>query len=1819
MSSPLIALTGYQIAEIVYQSQRTLVYRGQRLYDQMPVIIKLLWSEYPSFSELVQFRNQYTITKNFDIDGIVKPYNLENYRNSYALIMEDFGGISLKDWGLGKKNLPITNFLSEFLFIAIQIAQILDELHRHRVIHKDLKPTNILINPETKHVKLTDFSIASLLLRETQEILTPKVLEGTLAYLSPEQTGRMNRGIDYRSDFYGLGVTFFELLTGQLPFQSHDPMELVHCHIAKQPPRVYSINPSIPPILSDIIGKLMAKNAEDRYQNALGLKHDLEKCQHRWKAGRMDSFELGQRDICDRFIIPEKLYGREAEVRTLLNAFERVSQGTTEIMLIAGFSGIGKTAVVNEVHKPIVRQRGYFIQGKFDQFQRNIPFYAFLQAFRDLMKQLLSESDRQLEHWKSKILSTLGENGQVIIEVIPELERIIGPQPQIAQSSGSAAQNRFNRLFQKFIHVFTTNEHPLIIFLDDLQWADSASLKLMQLLMSDASTSYLFLIGAYRDNEVSKAHPLMLTLADIAKAGTTINTITLAPLNQFDINQLVADTLSCSPKLAQPLTELVYQKTKGNPFFTNQFLKSLYEDALITFNFQQGYWQCDIAKVRVLALTDDVVEFMALQLQKLPQSTQFVLKLAACIGNSFDLATLAIVQEKSQEETSAVLWKALQEGFILPKSQAYKFFQGETATGSLRSNFHEQLAINNEPIHYKFLHDRVQQAAYFLIPEDQKQSTHQKIGQLLLNNTDGQAREEKIFDIVNQLNIGAELFTQQSERDELAQLNLVAGRKAKASTAYEAALKYLSAGIEVLAADCWQTQYNVTLTLHEEATEVTYLSGNFEQVEPLAGRVLQNVRSLLDQVKVYEVKIQTYLAQNQLEQAFHTAVGVLSLLGCQLPKQPTRAKTLLGLVRTKVGLFGKSPTDLMNLPTMTEPQKLATMRILASASSAAYTGLPELLPLIVFSKVNLSLKYGNTALSAVAYVLYALILCGVLFDIESGYQFGQLSLQVLEQFHAQELKSKTVFILNCFVNHWHDHVKDTIRPLLEAYQSGLETGDIEYASWSAYVYSYHLYCIGKELTELEKEMGFYAEATNQLKQEKARIYINTFRQATLNLLGQSENPCCLQGDSYNENKILPWQYQANDKTGISLCYLNQLILSYLFCEYFEAIKNAELAKKYLDGITASYAFALFYFYDSLAQLAIYNNAGKIDKKSILLRVKSNQKKMKEWAYHAPMNHLHKFYLVEAERYRVLNKTVKALEHYDRAISLAKENEYLQEEAIAHELAAKFYLEWGKEKIAIIYMTDAYYAYSRWGAKAKVDDLEKRYPQLLAPVLQQEKNSLNSPNKIYTQSITSLSFHNTLKTTFSNSTSISEVLDLKTVIKATLAISGEIHLSKLLFALMQVVLENAGASKGALVLCDEDNLRVAISCVSESECNLEYLPISENQEIALSIINHVKHTLEILVINDATVETTFAADPYIIREQPLSLLCSPILNQGKLIGILYLENNLVTRAFTSDHIFIFNLLCSQAAISLENARLYQQAQDYAHQSEQSLNDLKQMQLQLVQSEKMSALGNLVAGVAHEINNPIGFIAGNLQPAVDYVQDLFGLIDLYQQKFPHPGVHIEKEIKAIDLEYLREDLPKLIASMQEGVDRIYDISTSLRTFSRADSKRKVEFNIHEGIDSTLLILKHRLKANENRPEIQVIKNYGNLPQVECFVGQLNQVFMNILANAIDALEESNTERSFADIQANPNRITIRTTLTEDNHHVLIQIQDNGIGMSDQVKQKIFDHLFTTKAVGKGTGLGLSITHQIIVEKHGGSLEVNSSLGQGTSFVVAIPVKA
>ncbi|MEG4485236.1 AAA family ATPase [Microcoleus sp. D2_18a_B4] len=1488
----MLSLPGVAVETLLYESVNSLIYRAIREAARQPIILKLLKENYPTPQELVRYRTEYRITQELKEAGVVRVYDLQKYQNSLVMFVEDFGGESLTIWMQQRKFT-----LEEFLQIAIATTEILGQIHSANIIHKDINPSNIVYNPETKQLKIIDFGISTQLTRETPTLKNPGVLEGTLAYISPEQTGRMNRTLDYRTDFYSLGITFYELLTGTLPFETEDPLELVHCHIARQPVPPHEIDPEIPLIVSQIVSKLMAKNAENRYQTALGLKHDLEMCLLQLQqTDSIEEFDLGRRDITDRFLIPEKLYGRESEVYKLLASFERVSTGSAEMMLVAGFSGIGKTAVVNEVHKPIARQRGYFIKGKYDQFQRNIPFSAFVQAFRELMGQLLSESDAQLHRWKTMILTAVGESGQVLIEVIPELEHIIGAQSPALELSGSAAQNRFNLLMQKFVQVFTQAEHPLVMFLDDLQWADSASLKLLQLLMED--TGHLLVLGAYRDNEVSPAHPFMLTVDEIVKSGAVVNTITLQPLSLAYLNQLVADTLICNLSFAGPLTELVYQKTKGNPFFSTQFLKSLYEDGQIIFDWDVGHWQCDIAQAR-LTHASDVVEFMAAQLQKLPAQTQDVLKLAACIGAQFDLDTLAIVSEELPEQTASALWKALQEGLILPITEGYKCFIPTDAQSNTES-------ITNPT--YKFLHDRVQQAAYSLIPDNQKPATHLKIGQLLLQNYSEIEREEKLFDIVGHLNQGIEFINQLSEREALAQLNLEAGRKARNSTAYAAANIYLQTGIELLRANCWESQYKLTLNLYIAATEAAYLNGDFDGMEQMAAKVLQEAQTIVDKVKIYEIQIVAHTAQSQMLEAIAVGRDALRLLGIDLPSEPDKATIGKALQALASQLQGRQIEQLLDLPLMTNPQNRAAMQLLRMLGAPVFQAMPGLLPLVTSTMVSLSLSFGNAPASTVGYAMHGMVLCAFLGKGETGYAFGKLALSLLDRFNVPELKSMILFVFSCFIQHHQEALWATVPTLKDGYTAGMETGDFLYAGYNITIYFYANFFGGVELDNWGAELADYSTALDRVKQYSAQDDLDMMRQTVQNLTECVSQPDCLIGTAYDETVIIPKRYQNNEFTALAFIYINKLLLAYSFGNYSAATYHISQVNSYLMAVSGSVYFPIFPFYAALTHLALFPTQLEIEQVEILAQVQTHQTTLQQWAENAPMNYLHKWYLVEAEKHRVLGNKAEAIEMYDRAISGAKENKFLNEEALANELAAKFYWEWGKEKLAQTYMIEAYYCYVQWGATAKVTDLETRYPQLLAPIQPGIKTTTT------TASVTT-------KGSGSH-------LDITTVMKASQAISGEILLDKLLSKLMKILMESAGAQRGYLILSSQGKLLIEAEGTINSQqvTVLQSISVENCQELSSAIINYVARTQESVVLDDAVREGQFTNDPYIQKHQPKSILCVPLINQSQIISIVYLENNLTAGAFTPERLELLKVLSGQAAISIQNSKLYTEVRE-----------------------------------------------------------------------------------------------------------------------------------------------------------------------------------------------------------------------------------------------------------------------------------------------------
>ncbi|GAB1542102.1 AAA family ATPase [Scytonema sp. NUACC21] len=1784
----MLTLPGYVLTETVYEGTYSVIYRAIKQVDAISVIIKVLRAEYPTLEELTRLRHEYKTLKSLiNVEGAIQTLGLENYQNGLALVLEDINGISLKNF-TNQHQLS----LKDFLLIAIQLASALANIHNKQVIHKDIKPHNIIINPKNLIVKIIDFSIATHLTRENQSISSPNLLEGTLAYMSPEQTGRMNRSLDYRTDFYSLGVTFYQMLTGLLPFNTTDSLKIIHAHIAKIPTAPHEVNSEIPLVISNIIMKLLAKTAEERYQNALGLKADLEACLNQLeKTDKISNFTIGQLDLYSQFLIPQKLYGREQEVSILLKAFDRISSGKTEMVLVSGYSGIGKSSLVNEIHKPIIRQRGYFISGKFEQFKRNIPYASLIQAFQELMRQLLTETVEFLESWKSKLLTALGANGQVIIDVIPEVERIIGFQPAVPQLGATESQNRFHRVFKQFLNVFTKPEHPLVLFLDDLQWADSASLKLIELIMTAPDKQFLLFIGAYRDNEVSATHPLLHTLEQIQQFGVTINNIVLQPLNIGHVQQLVRDTLCSKESKSEPLAELVFYKTQGNPFFVTQLLKFLYQEKLLIFDFSKEIWKWNSERIQEIKITDNVVELMVRQIQKLSPKTINTLKLAACIGDTFTLGVLTIVNEKSHAETAKEMWEALQAGLVLPLNNSYKiplvFEQKEIESEGWQAESIPDFA--QFPISYKFLHDRVQQASYSLIPEFQKKQIHLKIGQLLLQNTRIEERKENIFAIVNQLNYSVDLLILKSEKYEVAELNLVASQKAKAAMAYESAFRYLKVGLSLVETSSWQEQYELTLALHQEVVEVAFLNGDFEQMEQFAKVLLQYARTLVDKVKVYEVRIKACEVQRKLLEAVRIGLQVLEILDVKLVESPTTLDIEQAIEKTKTNLALKTIEDLINLPLMTDGTKLAVFRLIASLIPATFQAAPALFPLMVCEQVSLSVNSGNCLFSPSGFADYGILLSGVLQDIESGYKFGQLALNLVERLNAREVKSQTLFKVSSFTIHWKYHVKSTLSLLQNAYSSGLENGDLAHAGYSASHKCQYSYWSGLELKSLEQEMATYSKAIAQINQETALKWLQIFQQAVLNLLGSVTNPCRLIGEAYNEEQLLSLHIEANERTVIHYVFLNKLILCYLFDEVTQAVENATKAEQYLDGVTGWLAVPLFYFYDSLAQLALYPSVPKAEQEYILSRVTKNQEKMQKWANYAPMNFQHKYQLVEAEKARVLGKFVEAMELYDQAIANSKKQGYIQEEALANELAAKFYFSFGKEKIAQVYLTDAHYGYVRWGAKAKVKDIEAKYAQVFSR--KQKMLALGTDNSPITAATTG---------------DVSKNLDLATVMKATQALSGEIVLSQLLTKLMQIAIENAGAQTGFLILEKDGALVIEAQADLEKDnaIVLQSTPVETSPHLPLSLINYVARTQENLLFSNTTREELFATDPYIITHQPKSVLCTPLLHQGKLSGILYLENNLTPEAFTPERLEVLKLLSSQAAISIENARLYSDLEaanvTLEAKVQERTQELQEKNLHLQKAEAAAQSANrakseFLANMSHELRTPLNGILGYAQ-------------------------------------ILKRD-KDLTSSQKDGLNIIYqcgdhllNLINEILDLSKIEARRMeiypTNFHFPEFLEGIAEIC--RLRAQQKGISL-IYQPTTQLPKVvKADEKRLRQILINLLGNAVKFTDRGTVtfkvgviSYESCDICQEPLKNTFEP-MTKDKgeittYKIHFEVEDTGVGMTTEQLKEIFlpfHQVGDNNRKVEGTGLGLSISRKL-VQMMGGEIQVKSTLGTGSVF--------
>ena len=1826
----------YKVVEKIYESSNSIVYRAFKENDDKTVILKLLNYEYPSEERVAQFKYEYEILENIDIDGVVKEYGLKEYNSSYIIVFEDFGGeairsIKFKSWSLRDK-----------LELFIKIIDIMEEVHSKRILHKDITPSNILLNRETGEVKIIDFGSATKLTKERALVGNERTVEGTLAYISPEQTGRMNRAIDYHSDYYSLGATFYEVLVNQKIFPHIlEPIEIMHHHVAKEPKALYQIDKEIPVAVSKIIMKLLAKNPEDRYHSALGIKSDLDNCINQLdKNGFIEDFDIATKDKLSKFQIPQRLYGRKKELSNLIATYERVCNGGYELMLISGFSGIGKSALVNELQKFLLEKRGYFISGKYDKYRRNTPYSGVINAFKELIRQILAEDNEKIESVKQKLKAKLGINGRVITNVIPEVEILIGKQPPIEDLPPLENQNRFNFVFKEFVTSFINEESPLVIFLDDTQWADNASIELIKTLSTTENNGYILLICSYRSNEVDKLHPFEIAIRELKKYDISIKGIVVSPLNLENVNEFVANTLKLDLISTEELSSLIYEKTEGNPFLITEFLEQLYEKKMIVFNDRDFCWQWDLEKIEKAGFVSSISDMTVERIKNRDENTLKLLKLGSIIGNVFDYITVLEIDRTQKQQMIEGLWSALQDGFILPLDNSYKYLQSTQ--------------VNPK---FKFSHDRIRQAAYSLIEDEEKKGLHLQVGSILKENVNEVDIENRVFEIVVHLNLSRELINDEDDIRELAELNYIAGKKAKRSSAFVSALQHFKLAIELWGDKIWTHDIDLAIGLYTDAAEASYSCGEYDIMENYIAMIFENSSNYLDKIKPYEIKILSFLAKNKTREAVELALEALRPLGVSFPSKTSKVYTLYKLImfRFKRLLYGKSIESFADLPDIQDKEREAEMRLLSTAASSAYLSAPQLFVLMLLEQLEISMKYGNSVQSPFAYCTYGVILCGLIGDIDTGYKFAKTGLSIVEKSENNELKGRTLVAANIFVTHWKDKLDDILRQLMEAYIHSLESGDVEYAAWALLCHGFHSFFAGKKIKNVSSELITSAQKIKkELKQYKQYNSICTFIQLIKKLSKYEGDKTVLSDETYDENRMLKVYEDTNDRNGLYYIWSNKMILSLFFQNYNSAVEFSKSAHEYIDSVLSTINYPVYYFYSTLAYLAIYEELENKDKKNIY----KNLRKLKGWSKHSPHSHSYKYYLLLAEIYRIKNKYEKAADFYDLAINQALENKFIHDAALANEFASRFYKSRGKGNIAKAYIFEAYYLYKKWGAHEKVLDLEEKH-FYLKKVYREQSVSISSDT--YSQTATKL-------------------FDIDSIIKISNLLSSEREYEKLVKKMMKIVMENTGAQKGFFLVRGGDKLFVkAEANISNEDCIVMDdmgLDAFENY-ISKSIVNYVFRTEESVVINDGINDNFFPNDPYIKEFRPKSILCIPVLTQNKLGGILYFENNLITGTFTKDRIEILQIVASQTAISLENINLYKNLEDKVKERTELLNErtgeleeayeeltvamdnLKQTQDQLIQSEKMAALGSLVAGVAHEMNTPIGAAKASIEDITHTFDSLTELLELFKQLKPEIADKLcdlikqglsnnillstreerkykrnlrfsleegEVEEAALIANYLvrmgiynnSDELKALykeknlvamlrvasdwavqrknVENIRLALNKMSKIVFALKTYSHFNEiEEKSYISVQDGLETVLIIYHNQLKRG-----IELVRNFNQVPQIFGYHDQLSQVWTNIIHNAIQAMSAKG--RLIVDLE-------------EEHGHVVVRFTDNGPGIPKEIMPRIFNPFFTTKEKGEGSGLGLDICKRI-VEKHSGRIEVESQPGK-TVFTVYLPI--
>jgi len=1820
-----MAIPSEYVVEVLREGGDFTLYRGRERGNQMPILAVTIASGQPSPQALRRLEHEYSLANELDASWAAQPVALTRQQEWPVLILKDPGGELLDRVIEQHKAQPLD--VLRLLRIAIGLAAAVRQAHREGLIHKDVKPANALVD-DSGHVWLTGFGIASRLPRERLAPTPPEIIAGTLAYMSPEQTGRMNRSMDTRSDLYSLGVTLYQMITGVLPFTAADPLEWVHCHIARQPVAPADRR-AVPKPLSGIIMRLLAKNAEERYQTAAGLEADLRRCLTQWEShGRIDPFPLGKDDASDRLLIPEKLYGREREVDTLIAAFDRVvAQGTAELVLVSGYSGVGKSSVVSELHKVLVPPRGLFAAGKFDQYTRDVPYATLAQAFQMLVRQILAKSEAEVDPWRQSLQEAVGPNGQLMIDLIPEVQFLIGKQPPVADLPPQEARGRFRSVFKRFLGVFARPEHPLALFLDDLQWLDTATLELLEHLVTDPDVRHVLLIGAYRDNEVDSSHPLMRTLDAIGEVKT--QEIVLVPLGPGDVGRLVSDSLRCEREAAGLLARLIYEKTGGNPFFTIQFMTELEAEGLLRFEPGAAIWRWDVDRIHAKGYAANVVDLMVGKLSRFPNGTQESLKQLACIGNSAEFELLRTVFDDSRGDLHERLWEAVRAGLILRSENSYRF-----------------------------LHDRVREAAYFLIPDQQRAQTHLRIGRILTENTPQERLEEAIFDIVNQLNRGSRLITEAGERERVAELNLIAGKRAKASAAYASALKYLHAGRSLLRQEAWDDGYDVIFSIESLIAECELMTADMVAAEGRLSTLALRARSHHDSAIVTRLQVTLYTTLDRSDRAIEVFLDYLRRNGTDWSSHPSRDDVLQEYSRVWSLVGNRQIEDLIDLPPLDDPEVLDMLDVFTEIVHPAMFFDENLSTLVVFRMVSLCLEHGNCDASCFGFVWFGMFAGPRFNNYTDGFRFGQLGYDLVEKRNLIRYQARTYTSFGTLTP-WAKHALKGRELICRAFDVAYRTGDLTFSAYSWHSLITNYLAVGDPLSEVqaeaEKGLSFVTKAGFGLVVENNRAQLGLIR----TLRGLTPVFGCFDTDDYNETDT-EQRLASNPLLILSefFYWTRKLQARFFAGDNASAVEASRRAYPLLWSAPSQVETGDFRFYAALANAAAWDTASGEEGQNHFSALNVHHRQLEIWARHCPANFETRTTLVGAEIARIEGRMLDAEHLYEAAIRSARDNSLTHCEAVANERAAQFYSARGLPKIAHVYLRDARDCYLRWGAEGKVGQLEKCYPEIKA-----EKTSPDSGTILVSV----------------------EQLDLATVIRLSEAVSGEIEEEKLIHTLMRTALEHAGAERGLLILVRDGEPRVeaeAITVPGKIEIAVGPAPVTSDL-LPQSVLQYVIRTQESILLEDASTNTIYSKDEYIGRNHSKSVLCLPIIKQKKLVGALYLENNLAARVFTPSRVTVLQLLASQAAISLENAALYTDLQlqvgllqhlpvsawtlspdgipDFVNQgwlqfSGQTLDFVRshpEAWMTAVHPEdREMAARTLWEGVnsgrgfaieTRSLRAKDGTYRWHLQQAV-VLHDPDGKVlkfvgtttDIDDQKRAEEALRqalgdLARINRATTMGELTASLAHEVSQPISGV--ITNANVSLRKLGRDspdldEVREAVTRIVRDGQRAAKILGRIRsqfqkraldrevLDINEiNRETVALMRGEAvrhhitvrtdlatDLPPIVGDRVQLQQVAMNLIVNSIEAMKDVDGLRE----------LVIKSQRAE-NEQLLVSVSDTGIGLPPHLAEQIFDPFFTTKP--HGTGMGLRISRSII-ESHGGRLWAVGTSGRGATFHMNLP---